>query len=99
MIESSDKDSKKVHLIKQSKQTTPEIAQEQIASPQPASEQSAEKKKVVVVVKKKVVTTKKVQAKSSVPETHTEPELAEASHISVGGTPDVEHVKVEGDSI
>ena len=65
MTESSDKDSKKVHLIKQAKQTTPEQPQEQTAQSSP--DQGGEKKKVVVVVKKKIVTTKKVQAKAIVP--------------------------------
>lgn len=61
MTESSDKDSKKVHLIKQTR-PTPEQPQEQTAQASP--DQSGEKKKVVVIVKKKIVTAKKVQAKA-----------------------------------
>jgi len=61
MTESSDKDSKKVHLIKQTK-PTPEQPQEQAAQVSP--DHGGEKKKVVVIVKKKVVTAKKVQAKT-----------------------------------
>ncbi len=43
MTESSDKDSKKGHLIKQAKQTTPEQPQEQTAQSSP--DQGGEKKK------------------------------------------------------
>jgi len=50
MTESSDKDSKKVHLIKQTK-PTPEQPQEQAAQVSP--DHGGEKKKVVVIVKKK----------------------------------------------
>jgi len=56
MTESSDKDSKKVHLIKQTK-PTPEQPQEQAAQVSP--DHGGEKKKVVVIVKKKVVTAKR----------------------------------------
>ncbi|WP_158905646.1 translation initiation factor IF-2 [Rectinema subterraneum] len=61
MTDSTDKDPKKVHLIKQAKQASQEQPIEPVAAPQP--DQGTEKKKVVVVVKKKVVTAKKVQAK------------------------------------
>jgi len=61
MTESSDKDSKKVHLIKQTK-PTPEQPKEQATQVSP--DQGGEKKKVVVIVKKKVVTAKKIQAKA-----------------------------------
>jgi len=73
MTESSDKDSKKVHLIKQPKQATPDQPQEQVAQSSP--DQNAEKKKVVVVVKKKLVTAKKVQAKPIAPAAQEEPKL------------------------
>ncbi len=62
MTESSEKDPKKVHLIKQPKQVVSEQPSEQKAVSQP--DQGSEKKKVVVVVKKKVVTAKKVQPKA-----------------------------------
>ena len=61
MSDSTDKDPKKVHLIKQTKPVSQEQPVEPAAAPQ--SDQGIEKKKVVVVVKKKVVTAKKVQAK------------------------------------
>jgi len=51
MTESNDKDLKKVHLIKQPRQDSPEQPQEMSA--QNPLDQGAEKKKVVVVVKKK----------------------------------------------
>ncbi len=69
MTESSDKDSKKVHLIKQTRPTS-EQTQEQAT--QVSSDQSGEKKKVVVVVKKKIVTAKKIQAKAVGPGTTEE---------------------------
>jgi|GEM_PF-5835499 len=57
MTDSTDKDPKKVHLIKQAKQASQEQPIEPVAAPQP--DQGTEKKKVVVVVKKKVVDCKK----------------------------------------
>ncbi|HQB07254.1 MAG TPA: translation initiation factor IF-2, partial [Rectinema sp.] len=75
MTESNDKDLKKVHLIKQPRQETPEQPQELPA--QNPLDQGAEKKKVVVVVKKKIVTTKKVQAKAMIPEAHEDQKMRE----------------------
>ncbi len=76
MTESSDKDSKKVHLIKQPKQVSPDQPLEQVGKSFP--DLSAEKKKVVVVVKKKLVTAKKVQAKPIAPTPQEEPKEVQA---------------------
>jgi translation initiation factor IF-2 len=89
MTESSDKDPKKVHLIKQTRQMTPEQPQEQEA--QATFDQGGEKKKVVVVVKKKIVTTKKVQAKTVSP--GTPEEQKEESKQTVSSPPGAEEKK------
>ncbi|MEN6382064.1 MAG: translation initiation factor IF-2 [Rectinema sp.] len=75
MTESNDKDLKKVHLIKQPRQDSPEQPQEMSA--QNPLDQGAEKKKVVVVVKKKTITTKKVQAKAMIPGTPKDQKIDE----------------------
>lgn len=90
MTDSTDKDPKKVHLIKQAKQASQEQPVEPVAVPQP-DHQGTEKKKVVVVVKKKVVTAKKVQAKVISPasnaqgsgreETNNEPASSASSQV------------------
>lgn len=82
MTESSEKDSKKVHLIKQTRQVVSEQPQEQPTPPPPSlPDQGSEKKKVIVVVKKKVVTTKKIQAKAVSPSTPQEEQREEPPQV------------------
>ena len=94
MTDSTDKDPKKVHLIKQAKQASQEQSSEPAAALQPDQE-GTEKKKVVVVVKKKLVAAKKVQAKVISPaggaqeETNKEPADSASAQAEPHAKPEI----------